>query len=223
MDPSDLKGIYERQVAWFAGERSRLLRKVDITTKKRILDLGAGTGETLSELTRRSEGFVCGLDADAQVLRLAAGVRVLGQARALPFADEAFDLVFTQMFFLWAGPLGEVLAEIRRVLAPAGHLLACAEPDYGGAIAHPHDAASLADLAETLMAEGADVRIGRRLGSEMQRAGFTVACGVHPSRPLEAALEDSPFHAPELLETNPELKFLFVPYFHFLAVKRSGR
>lgn len=219
MRPAGLQTVYERQSSWFAGERSRLLRRVDITSRRRVLDLGAGTGSTLSELTRRSEGLVVGADADRNVLGLAEGNRILAQARALPFDDRAFDLVFTQMFFMWAGPLPGVLSEIRRVLAHGGHLIACAEPDYGAAIEHPAENAVLQDLAEALDAEGADVHVARRLGGEMERAGFSVTCGTHQARPLEAAREESQLFAPELVEPRGELEFLFIPYFHFLAVR----
>ena len=219
MRPAGLQTVYDRQSAWFAGERSRLLRKVDITSRKRVLDLGAGTGSTLSELTRRSEGLVVGADADRNVLALAEGTRLLAQAQALPFADRTFDLVFTQMFFMWAGPLSGVLTEIRRVLAHGGHLIACAEPDYGAAIEHPAENAVLQELAGSLDAEGADVHVARRLGGEMQRAGFSVTCGTHQSRPLEAAREESQLFAPELVAPSGELEFLFIPYFHFLAVR----
>ncbi len=219
MRPRGLQTVYDRQSSWFAGERSRLLRKVDIINRRRVLDLGAGTGSTLSELTRRSEGLVVGADADRNVLGLAEGTRLLAQAQALPFADGAFDLVFTQMFFMWAGPLSQVLSEIRRVLVHGGHLIACAEPDYGAAIEHPAENAVLQDLAEALDAEGADVHIARRLGGEMERAGFSVTCGTHQARPLEAAREESLLFAPELVEPSGELEFLFIPYFHFLAVR----
>lgn len=221
MRPPELQTVYDRQSSWFAGERSRLLRKVDITKKRAVLDLGAGTGATLSELTRRSEGLVCGLDADRNVLSLASGPRVIAQAGELPFSSGSFDLVFTQMFFLWVKPLGPILAEIRRVLAPAGHLIACAEPDYGAAIEHPPDNAVIEDLAETLSSEGADVHVGRKLGGELTRAGFSVTCGTHPALPLEAAKQESELFAPELVSSPAELEFLFVPYFHFLAIRRS--
>jgi SAM-dependent methyltransferase len=212
----DLGAIYERQAAWFAGERSRLLRRVNISSKRSVLDLGSGTGAILAELGRRAQGRVVGLDADREVLAASGGTLVLGSAAFLPFADRSFDLVFTQMFFMWAGPLSPVLAEIHRVLVPAGHLVACAEPDYGGAIEHPADLATLADLAGSLRSEGADVHVGRKLGPEISSAGFSVTCGTHPARPLEAALPGA-LASPELSPPPAGLEFLYLPYFWFLA------
>ena len=197
--------LYRRQDAWFAAERSRLLRRARIAERRNVLDLGAGTGETLAELRRRAVGPVVALDCDIAALRLAAGARVLGRAERLPFADGAFDLVFAQMFFLWARPLESVLAEVRRVLSPGGHLLAAAEPDYGGAVEHPGGCGGIGKLAAELGAEGADVQIGRKLGAALAAAGFeSVECSTHPARPLESA--------------GPG-QFLFVPYFSFLAVR----
>ena len=217
MRPEDLERIYERQGAWFAPVRSRLLRRVQIGHKRCVLDLGAGTGETLEELGRRSPGVVVGLDADRGALDLAEGLLVLGQATDLPFGDGTFDLVFTQMFFMWAGPLKDVVAEIRRVLSPSGHLVACAEPDHGAAIEHPAGGDLLSDLAESLSASGADVRVARKLGGELARAGFSIDCGIHPCRPIEAARPGSDLSAPELLDPTPDLEFLFIPYFWFVC------
>lgn len=221
MRPEELQKIYRRQAQWFAGERSRLLRKVNIAAKQSVLDLGAGSGEVLRELNRRAGGIVIGLDQDISVLRLAdPGLRILaGSGNRLPFRDHVFDLIFTQMFFLWVSALDAMLVEINRVLAPEGHLIAAAEPDYGGAIEHPHEGALSKGLVAKLSAEGADVAVGRKLGSCLERAGFTVECGVHPARPLESAKADSPFAAPEIVEPSDEMEFLFVPYFYFLGRK----
>jgi SAM-dependent methyltransferase len=216
LSPQELQKVYRRQAKWFAGERSRLLRKVEIAGKSRVLDLGCGCGETLTELGRRAAGPVIGVDHDIQILRLSSGTRTCARAEALPFADGCFDLVFTQMFFMWARP-EIVLPEIGRVLAPGGQLIACAEPDYGGALDHPPGSAGLAALAEQLRTEGADVEIARKLGSEMQRAGFEVSCGLHPARPLDVGKGDSDLLAPELADARADLEFLFMPYFWFLG------
>jgi SAM-dependent methyltransferase len=219
--PEELQKIYRRQAQWFAGERSRLLRKVDITAKRSVLDLGAGTGEVLRELNRRAGGIVIGLDQDIAALRLAeSGLHIAaGSGNCLPFSDCVFDLILTQMFFLWVPALDAMLVEINRVMAPGGHLIAAAEPDYGGIVEHPQEGALSRGLVAKLSTEGADVTVGRKLGGCLERAGFTVECGVHPARPLESAKAESPFAAPEIIEPSDEVEFLFVPYFYFLGRK----
>lgn len=199
----DLREFYARQARWFAGERSRLLRKADIARARRVLDLGAGTGAVHPELARRAGGLAIAVDKDLPVLRLAPGVRCAADAAKLPFLRASFDIVFAQMFFLWVKPLDVVLREIRRVLRDGGQLVAAAEPDYGGLIEHPDDG-KLRHYAEGLAAEGADIRVGRKLGAALEAAGFHVSAGVHPLNP------DAP--------TQP---FRFVPYFHFLATPRA--
>jgi ubiquinone/menaquinone biosynthesis C-methylase UbiE len=203
--PDELSDIYRKQSDWFAGERNRLLRKAEIARRHRVLDLGTGTGELLANLDRRAAGFAVGVDADAEALRLAAGRRVVANAQVLPFPDATFDLVFTQMFFLWAKPLDRILEEIHRILTDDGYLIAAAEPDYGGAIEYPANSSQLSMFTEQLLSEGADLHVGRKLDGAMANAGFEVECGAHASQPL--ARESG-------------AAFLYVPYFHFLARKR---
>ncbi len=219
LSPQELRDVYRRQGDWFAGERSRLLRKIDIAGKCRVLDLGCGSGETLGELERRAGGLVLGADCDLRILRLSKGRRLGADGTALPFAEGSFDLVFTQMFFMWAKP-ESALPEIRRVLQAGGHLIVCAEPDYGGAIEHPPGAGETAQLAEELGAEGADVEVGRRLGGELRCAGFEVSCGLHPAAPL--VFGDDSADTQGLEERRDDLEFLYIPYFWFLAKKRTS-
>ena len=53
-----------------------------------------------------------------------SGVRwLLADAEALPFADDAFDLIFSNLMVQWCPSLDQFLAEARRVLRPGGVLL----------------------------------------------------------------------------------------------------
>jgi malonyl-CoA O-methyltransferase len=49
--------------------------------------------------------------------------RVRADAYALPFADGAFDLVFSSLMLQWCDDLDAVFGEIARVLKPGGLLL----------------------------------------------------------------------------------------------------
>ncbi|MBX7254820.1 MAG: methyltransferase domain-containing protein [Candidatus Hydrogenedentes bacterium] len=211
MDSRDLDNQYRRQARWFVGERNRLLRRVDIASKGRVLDLGAGTGTTLADLKWRCGGIAVGLDSDVKSLRLAEGLRVAGTGETLPFHAGSFDLVFTQMFFLWVRDLRQVIAEIDRVLLPGGHLIAAAEPDYGGLIEYPSSSSGLKAYGESLRTEGADVQVARKLGQALRTAGFEVNAGVHPCDPL-SRVDNSD-------GANADQGFLFLPYFHFLCRK----
>src|SRR5688500_11422165 len=60
----------------------------------RLLDLGCGHSDFLSELYQRA-GYVCGVDPDRQALRKNVTLRdrSAGLAERLPFADGSFDLI----------------------------------------------------------------------------------------------------------------------------------
>jgi SAM-dependent methyltransferase len=97
---------------------------------ERILELGYGSGILMPTLASLG-GRVHGLDLEAEPSevspRLARlGVQaelVKGDASRLPFPDEHFDLVVAMSIFEHIAELGPVIASVRRVLKPGGHLL----------------------------------------------------------------------------------------------------
>jgi ubiquinone/menaquinone biosynthesis C-methylase UbiE len=95
-----------------------LVRAVAALPPARVLDVACGTGF----LTRHLRGEVTGLDQSAAMLEVAAGRApaarlVQGEAVPLPFADAAFDVVFTGHFYghLARSERGAFLREARRV------------------------------------------------------------------------------------------------------------
>jgi ubiquinone/menaquinone biosynthesis C-methylase UbiE len=99
-------------------EVAQVVRLVAGLPPARTLDVACGTGF----LTRHLRGTVVGLDQSAEMIaiaqsRLPAGVAMVGDALALPFADGAFDRVFTGHFY---GHL--VPAERERFLAEAARV-----------------------------------------------------------------------------------------------------
>ena len=216
MDVHALDRQYRMQAAWFAGERNRLLRKVDISSKRHVLDLGSGTGAVLGDLAWRCGGIAVGFDCSPNSLQLARGLRICGQAETLPFSDAAFDLVFTQMFFLWVADPRAVISEISRVLIPGGHLIAAAEPDYGGVIEHPPRADGMRAYGRSLQTEGADTEVARKLWAVLLAAGFEVSAGVHPCDPVSDAGETgNSMHK----DVRGERGFAFLPYFSYVCRK----
>lgn len=119
---------YERLGPLVPGTRALL--RAAFAPGMRVLDLGCGRGDTLLDEAYRF-GHGVGLDAsgdimlararEARVRRRIGNVGFVGgRADALPFADAAFDFVFTER-----GPLGrqdETLMEALRVLRPDGLL-----------------------------------------------------------------------------------------------------
>lgn len=91
----------------------------------RTLDLGSGTGRNLPLYPPRVR--VIGLEPDRIVLRRARRRAphvplVVGSAEALPFRDAAFDTVVSGLVFCSMPDPARGLAEVRRVLRPAGRL-----------------------------------------------------------------------------------------------------
>jgi malonyl-CoA O-methyltransferase len=94
-----------------------------------VLDLGAGTGRVTRELKRRyPRALVIALDLAPGMLREARRhqhwwrrfERVCADALRLALADASVDLVFSSLMLQWCEPLGEAIAEVRRVLSPQG-------------------------------------------------------------------------------------------------------
>ena len=95
----------------------------------RVLEVAPGPGYLAIEIARRGSFRVSGLDISTSFVRIAqenatqAGVDVdfkQGNASAMPFEDESFDLVVCQAAFKnFTDPLG-ALGEAWRVLIPGG-------------------------------------------------------------------------------------------------------
>ena len=106
----------------------------------RVLDICCGTGDQTGALLAKRPAKaepVTGLDFSGEMLRQAerkyagANVRwVEGDAMALPFADNSFDLVTSAFGFRNLSNYAAGLAEIRRVLRPGGciGILECNQP-----------------------------------------------------------------------------------------------
>jgi ubiquinone/menaquinone biosynthesis C-methylase UbiE len=94
-----------------------------------VLEVAPGPGFFAIELARLGKFKVTGLDVSRTFIEIAtenarkAGVAVdfrLGNASAMPFADESFDLVYCAAAFKnFAEPI-QALDEMHRVLRPAG-------------------------------------------------------------------------------------------------------
>jgi SAM-dependent methyltransferase len=85
--------------AW-AEEVERLVTLIEALAPARTLDVACGTGF----LTRHLRGFVVALDQSPAMVttaqsRLPEGVGMVGDGLDLPFADGAFDRVFTSHFY----------------------------------------------------------------------------------------------------------------------------
>ena len=113
--------------------QSRMLDMVALQPGERVLDVATGTGIVARHVAPGvgPTGQVTGLDLNPDMLAVARaaaereGVAVEwreGQAEKLPFPAGSFDLVLCQFALMFFANRHAALAEMHRVLAPAGRL-----------------------------------------------------------------------------------------------------
>ncbi len=102
-----------------------LLKEIQWTPGQRVLDVGCGSGHYCTAVQHHGVK-VTGVDISWPSLTRArkAGHRV-GQASALhlPFANAAFDVVFSHKTFYLLSPPPAAAAELARVVAPNGRIV----------------------------------------------------------------------------------------------------
>jgi len=128
-----------------SGKVIEALERAGTRVAGRVLDAGCGGGGTAVSLAEES-AFAVGLDLDARFLgsgtRLARerGARnaafVQGDGARLPFADSAFDVVFSHSVIEHVTSAPAYLAECHRVLRPGGVLYLSTAPYLSLAGAH---------------------------------------------------------------------------------------
>ena len=136
---AEREGVWDRAARGYARqerlEQRAIRRALDfaaLTAHDELLDVATGTGLVLRELARRPAppASAVGLDASAAMLArvgpLPAGWRtVRGDATALPLADTSFDVAIAAylLHLLEPAERAATLAELRRVVRPAGRLV----------------------------------------------------------------------------------------------------
>lgn len=103
----------------------------NITPGKRLLDVGCGAGQTAIPAAQ-SGAFVTGIDlaenliehARHRVENLNLPIQFdVGDAEALPYEDESFDVVISMFGAMFAPRPSQVVSEFIRILKPGGRLL----------------------------------------------------------------------------------------------------
>jgi demethylmenaquinone methyltransferase/2-methoxy-6-polyprenyl-1,4-benzoquinol methylase len=127
-----LSKVYDRvnPFIWNEEMREEALDLVGIQAGDRVLDVGCGTGFATEGILRRTDD-VHGLDQSVHQMQKAFakfGKRdrvdfYRGDAERLPFADDAFDVVWSSgSIEYWPNPV-DALVEFRRVCKPGGKVL----------------------------------------------------------------------------------------------------
>jgi ubiquinone/menaquinone biosynthesis C-methylase UbiE len=130
------------------GQRSRwVVSLLDVQPASRVLEIGFGPGVAIAALVRAGAGHVYGIDHSGVMLqqasrRNAAAIRagrvtlVRASVDQIPPAlDGPFDAILAiNTLGSWPAP-PERLAELRRRLAPGGHIAIASQPRCPGATA----------------------------------------------------------------------------------------
>lgn len=170
--------IYEAMPRQGPGTRESTLRALAmlprLTSAQRILDVGCGTGAQTIDLAQATDAKIVAVDIHPPfVARLAGRVAELGlggrvsaevaDMKELPFADGAFDVVWSEGAIFVIG-FADGLRAWRRLLLPSGYLVVS---DLCWLVDDP-----AADLCAFFDSEGADVGEVEERRSAVAAAGY---------------------------------------------------
>ena len=179
-----------------------------------VLDVASGSGPMSRELAQPGR-MVVGLDISEYELALAAersgGPWVQGDAVALPFADGSVSAVTSSMGLVVATPLGNVLAEISRVLKPGGVLAAIAPAlrPLG-----PRDIRVLTRINTRL-------RTKPQFPAPVELAGFKKTLAAHGLRRVEDNRERYRFTIADRADAELMLSALYLPQTRWSRVEAA--
>ena len=141
-----------------------------------VLDVGCGPGTITADIASRG-AMVIGVDAAPDVVEKARELGVdarVGDAYALDFADDSFDVVHSHQTLQHLARPVEALREFRRVVKPGG-VVGVRDVDYAGTVIYPETEglALWASLYQRVhRSNGGEPDAGRRLKAWAQAAGF---------------------------------------------------
>ena len=125
---------------------------------RRMLEVGCGEGELAARLADELDAELVAIDQSARMVELARARGVdarVGDVQALELDDGSFDVVVAAWVLFHVPGLDRALAEISRVLAPRGRLVAAT-----------NQADHLAEMYDLVGADRAPLPFGAERGSE---------------------------------------------------------
>lgn len=172
-----------RSHTWRTVENSAAYAAEYLVAGASVLDVGCGPGTITVDIAERvAPGRVTGLDAAEDVIAKASSLGesienvefVVGNAYALDYPDDSFDVVHSHQTLQHVARPVDALREFRRVVRPGG-VVAVRDVDYAGTIIHPRTEGIA--LWESLYqsvhrSNGGEPDAGRRLKEWALEAGF---------------------------------------------------
>ena len=158
-----------------------LVKQIGLAPGSRCLDVGCGVGGATRVLCEAAgpDGECVGLDLDPELLEIARSSEqgagkvsfMQGDAAALPFDDDTFDVAHARYLFIHLPNHREVIAEMARVTKPGG-TVALYEPDLQVVWCYPESWAYEA-LPGVFAKAYSDSLAGRKLVGLLHGAGCT--------------------------------------------------
>ncbi len=177
------------QAQWTRALRLYFFDLLNIQQMGKILDMGCGTGALLPDLQLLSPADIFGSDILEEHLLVARQTCPdchlnSADVHHLPYTDNIYDLVLSHYFLMWVENPTKALEEMIRITKPGGHIVAFAEPDYGGRIDFPPEFNDIKDYQISgLLKAGADPRMGRKLQSLFLESGLAdIQTGVYEGK-----------------------------------------
>ena len=175
-----------RSHTWRTVDNSAAYLAAELRPGMGLLDVGCGPGTiTIDFAERVTPGEVVGVDASADIVDQASAAAAergvsnaqfaVGDAYALDFPDNTFDIVHAHQTLQHMHDPVAVLREMARVTRPGG-LIAARDADYGGMIWFPQ-LPGLTKWIDTYrsvhQSNKSEPDAGRRLRAWAMEAGFT--------------------------------------------------
>ena len=131
---------------------------------RRVLEVGGGEGELAERIIKELDAEVVGIDQSERMVEIqrAKGIDAhVGDVQDLPFADGEFDVALAAWMLYHVADLDRGLAELARVLEPAGALVAVTNAldhlqelwDLAGRATSLHHFVFRAENAESVLAK----------------------------------------------------------------------
>lgn len=173
-----------RSHRWRTAENSARYLLPRLSPADTVLDVGCGPGTLTVDLAARVTR-VTALEATADALALCRETAtsaeatnidfVVGDACALPFADETFDVVHAHQVLQHLADPVHALREMWRITRPGG-IVAVRDCDYAGFVWYPHDPRLdrwMALYQRLARSNQGEPNAGRRLLAWAHQAGVT--------------------------------------------------
>src|SRR5947207_4789774 len=164
-------------------QRGDFLRALDPQPGERVLDIGSGPGFVAAAIADavRSPGVVHGVDISEPLLAVARAHCAdrpwvefhHADATQLPFADRDFDAVICTQVLEFVPDVDAALAEIHRVIRPAGRVV-IVDTDWDSIVWYSPNSDRMNRVLAAWEQHAANSYLPRTMSNQLRHAGFEV-------------------------------------------------